>query len=407
MKTLAIGVLGFVLLSGCGSDDDSGSVKALETMGMLGVPSPTLIGQNVMLVDATLNGHPGGRLLVDTGSPLTLMNAAFFTGAMLAMQAQTEVDVGLGALTIDSVPVLQITGGAMDRLRLAGILGGNVLRQFPTNFNYRDRQFQIGGMAMPSDVAPATVIPFKLSGGGEGTLNGKVIRYLATRVPLKVSVEGKEYQFVLDTGASDVTLRSSVFDTLIADGRHVIDDMPISTVLGPSKARVARARSVAVGSEIVTDIPVLSFEDSILDAMSNELGYTVDGLLGGDYLREFSLTVDYPAGRVELSRYANRAHIVDEFKRVGFWLASSGATTFAVSSVCGDSAAEKLGVSVGDAVVSIEGQPLDGLDIFAVDALLNGAPGSSHRIGFGQTREATLANTEVMIPVEDLVRGAN
>ena len=41
----------------------------------------------------------------------------------------------------------------------------------------------------------------------------------ATRVPLTVDIEGVSHPFILDTGASEVTVRSSVFATLTADQR--------------------------------------------------------------------------------------------------------------------------------------------------------------------------------------------
>jgi len=403
MKTSLIGVLALVVLSGCGNDEGgSSSPGVLETMGMLGVPLPTLIGQNVMLVDVTLNGHGGGRLLVDTGSPLTLVNPAPFGQSLLPAKLELNVDIGVGALTINQVPVIQLSGAAMDRLRLAGLLGGNVLRQFSTAFNYRDHQFQIGGAAMPSDTAQVVKVPFKLSGGGAGLLNETVIRYEATRIPVKATVEGTEHWFVLDTGASDVTLRTSLFDRLVADGRATIDDLPISTVAGQTKARVTRSRSVSVAGQEVTNIPVMAFDNAIIDSMSTELGYSVDGLLGGDFLREFAVTIDYPAGQVVLSRYATRDHIVDEFKRVGLWLTASG-TTFAVSAVRRGSAAQQLGVAIGDQVVSIDGQALADLDTLSADALLYGDVGSSRRVGFGQTSDAALAQSEKTIAIEDLV----
>ena len=95
---------------------------------------------------------------------------------------------------------------------------------------------------------------------------------------------------------------------------------------GQTRARVTRSRSVSVAGQEVTNIPVMAFDNAIIDSMSTELGYPVDGLLGGDFLREFAVTIDYPAGQLMLSRYATRDHIVDEFKRVGLWLAASGAT---------------------------------------------------------------------------------
>lgn len=407
MKNFVLGVLALVALSACGTTDGDGPADTLDTMGMLGVPSPTLIGQNVMLVDATLNGHAGGRLLVDTGSPLTFVNAAWFSGAQLPAATQVTVDIGIGALTIDDVPSIQTTGGAMDQLRLAGILGGNVLRQFSTTFNYRDRQFWMGAGPSPDDVLPATSIAFKLSGGGIGKLDGSFIRFLATRVPISVEVEGKSHMLVLDTGASDVTLRTGVFDELVADGRAVLDDMLVSTVAGVTTARVARCRSISVSGETLTNIAVMAFADTILDTISDELGYTVDGLLGGDFLREFLVTIDYRKGRVDLGRYGSRAHIHDEFERVGMWLSTSGASSFVVASVRRGSAVEKAGIAKGDEVVSIDGQTLAGLDLFAVDSLLNGQAGSTHRIGLGQARDARIANAELDVLVEALVPAPN
>ena len=45
------------------------------TMGMPGIPSPTRVGANLVFADVAVNGHPGGRLGVDTGSPVMLVDA--------------------------------------------------------------------------------------------------------------------------------------------------------------------------------------------------------------------------------------------------------------------------------------------------------------------------------------------
>lgn len=405
MKNSIAFMIAVVALSGCGSTTEVAPENdgSLATMGMLGVPSPTLLGQNVMLVDATLNGHGGGRLLVDTGSPITIINASYFPGVMLPAQTPVNVDIGVGALTIGAVPSVQLGGNAMDQLRLAGFLGGNVLRQFSTTFNYREREFVLGTGVRPPDLLPATKFAFKLSGGGTGTLNGSAIAFGATRIPVDVVVEGTTRTLVLDTGASDVTLRRAVFDALVADGRAVLADKPVTTLLGVENARVARCRSIVVAGESVTNVPVLSFSDTILDTISSELHSQVDGLLGGDFLREFLVTIDYKAGQVELSRYASREHIVDEFKRVGMWLGTSGPEAFVVASIRRGSNVETLGVLPDDEVLSVDGQILAGLDLFTADGLLNGPVGGNHRIRFGQTRNGERAERELAIPIEELV----
>jgi len=395
-STLARSALALALLSGCGSSDDGSKgdgFTPLATMGPLGVPSPTLVGQNVVFVDATLDGHAGGRLLVDTGSPFTLVNGELFAGVMLPPQTQVTVDVGVGELTVEHVPALQLTGASMDQLRLAGILGGNVLRQFSCTFNYRDRELQLGAGALPDSVEEKTQVKFELSGGGFASLNQQVIAVPKTRIPVTAVIENKSYRFVLDTGASDIVIRGSDFDALVADGRPVLGDAPFTTVSGQSTTTVTRVHSVTLAGQTVTDVPVVA-EDAILDAISSELGYSLDGLFGGDFLREFLVTIDFPRGIVELRRYTTRDHVVDEFKRVGFWLAASGSTGFKVAAVHAGGDAATKGVVAGDEIVAIDGTVLAGLDVLASDALLNGSVGTTHRIHFGRTQSAALAQTE-------------
>ena len=120
-------------------------------------------------------------------------------------------------------------------------------------------------------------------------------------------------------------------------------------------------------------------------------------------MREFLVTIDFPRGVVELQRYTTRDHVVDEFKRVGFWLAASGSTGFTVAALHAGGAAANQGVAVGDQILSIDGTDLSTLDVVTSDAMLNGNVGATHRIRFGRAQSAALANSETDFLVEDLV----
>src|SRR5205823_5359895 len=109
--------------------------------------------------------------------------------------------------------------------------------------------------------------------------------------------------------------------------------------------------------------------DQLLDAIQMEVGHPVDGLLGGNYLRQFMVTIEYPKGTLHLQRYTN-ATIVDEFKRVGFEIgpaAQSSAHVYAVGVVYQNTDAQAKGLAVGDELVSIDGQALDTVDSVAAD----------------------------------------
>jgi hypothetical protein len=372
---------------------------------MLGVPSPALVGANVVLVAASLDHHGNARLLVDTGAPFTLVDPAPF-GDTLPQQTKVNVDIGLGALTIDHVPALQVTTSTMNGLDLGGILGGDVLRQFSTQFDYRDQTLRLGDGAQPSDVEqPGATLAFKLQGGGRVPVDlTSSIDFPATRIPVTVTLDGVDHPFVLDSGASEVTVRSAVFSALVADGRAQLGGFPIATAAGATTATVTRARAITVAGEAVATPPVMSIGDSLIETLSSEVGHPVDGLLGGSFLREFLVTIDYPRGELHLQRYATRAHVVDEFQRVGIAIgAGTAAHRFAVSAVYAGSDAQAKSISVGDELVAVDGQALDGLDIVAADRLLDGAPGAQHQLSLGATAQTTLANTTVTVRVDDLV----
>jgi len=384
--------------AGCG-----GSGSGLHTMGMLGVPSPALIGSNVVFVDAALNGHAGGRLLIDTGSPYTLIDPQQFPGATLPPQQEVNADIGLGALTIDAVPSLQITTGTMDSLHLGGILGANVLRQFSTEVNYRDQELRLGDGAAPADVEiPGASVPFKLE-GGTSPLDTSGIPAPTTRVPVTVTLEGTPHPFILDTGASEVTVRAALFATLTADGRARLSGLTVSTATGQASAIVSRLRTVSAAGQDVSDVAFMTLnDDTLLDSLASEVHHPIDGLLGGSFLREFLVTIDYPRGELHLQRYGTRDHISDEFQRVGIQLEASGAS-YAVGVVYQGSDAAAKGLRVGDQIVAIDGQALTALNPIAADQLLQGPVGGTHRLSMGVTAAVALTFTDVVVRVDDLI----
>ena len=66
---------------------------------------------------------------------------------------------------------------------------------------------------------------------------------------------------------------------------------------------VTRVRTLTVGDETVSNPAVMTIGDTILDGIQTEVRHPVDGLLGGNFLREFMVTVDYPQRTLHLQRY--------------------------------------------------------------------------------------------------------
>ncbi|MFL5308301.1 MAG: aspartyl protease family protein [Polyangia bacterium] len=385
----------------CGGGDSK-----YATTGMLGIPSSAVVGANLVFAAAAVNGSPETEsvefgVLIDSGSPVVLIDPEFFNlpAPATANDVQTHVDLGFlkaGAtvVTIKAVPALQLSAAMMDEIGFGGILGGNVMRDFSIQLDYAAPMmtgFCLGCTSQPRDdvESPGTAIPFTLRGGGRGPvpLTSTVqptVSIPATRIPVTVDIDGTSYPFILDTGASEISVRTSVFNAVTADGRPKLTGFPITTVMGDSGASVTRARSVTVGGEAVANVPVMTIPgDDLLDGISMELdgsGRTqIDGLLGGSFLRNFLVTVDYPKGQLHLQRYMTETW-QDEFQRIGIGLAQTPPGSkhrYAVGNIYAGTDAAKQHLRVGDEVASVDGMSLDGLDPIAADALLDGTVGTS------------------------------
>jgi hypothetical protein len=283
---------------------------------------------------------------------------------------------------------------------IGGLLGGNVLCHFPTSFNYRDAQVTLGPAQDPTAVLAATSTPFTLEGGGRGLLpDGKtVVTFYNTRITVKATVEGSEKTFVVDTGASINLVSPALYTQLVADGRGKMEGLAASTVMGSAQTRVTRVRSLKLGDAEVTGLAVADVSGQLLTALGAEVGHPVDGLLGGTFLREFFVTADYDNSSLRLARYSTRAHISDEFRRVGARLGLARAPSparYAIDSVLPGTDAAAKGLKAGEALLAVDGQSLNTMEPQAADQLLYGEVGA--------TRQLTLETRTLTVKVDELL----
>src|SRR6185312_13954133 len=292
----------------------------------------------------------------------------------------------------------------MDALGFGGILGGNVMRNFSVQLDYSAPMmegFCLGCTASTTrtDVqSPGGVVDFTLAGGGNRAVG------LSATLDSPVT----DHLCIVDTGATVVSLRSTVYASLVADGRaQLTSGITIMTVAGASNAAVTRAKSITVGGQTVLDPSVMTImsndNDSLLMSISVEVNKQIDCLLGGSYLRNFLVTIDYPVGELHLQPY-DTAPIPDEFRRVGFTIGLDvTGKHFVVQAVYPNTDAAAQGVMVNDEIVAVDGVTLSGF-VASADATLDGALGTSKMITFGaMTGDASLANQTVSIKVDDLI----
>jgi hypothetical protein len=386
-------------LAGC---HGGAPVHGLATDGALGVPASASFVGNVLFAAVTVDGVGGDRLLVDTGSPFTLLDPVAFPTVAGGDGAHAG-KLTVGGVTVEDVPAIGLGFGGGNGPMVAGILGANVLCQFSTALDYRGGAVRLGAAADPDGVdEPGQATSFALEGGGSVAGNDGRIDFPATRIAITANIEGVDHPLVVDTGASDVVLRQALFTQITSDGRKRLDDLPITTVSGTTNASAARLRALTVAGAQLSGIAALTVGDQLLDTITSEVGHPVDGLLGGTFLREFFVTVDYPARVIHLQRYASRDHIVDEYVRVGVRL-TTAPSGYVIAQVYAGSDAAQKGLSLGDELRAVDGTALAALDAEHADRLLDAPAGSTHALSVGYAANVALRDSTVQVLAQDLI----
>ncbi len=376
----------------------------LSFTGTPGQPSGAEVFSNVFILPVKV-GATSSRALIDTGAPITIFDPGALPSESLPSGQGPVAQFQAAGLTFSQASVV---GAPLNLVlpsgRLAGIVGGDLLCHFATSFNYRDATVTLGEASPPARVGTSAQVPIEVQGGGVGSISlgtgSATVTIPPTRVAVTATLEGTAHAFVVDTGASYSVVTPAIFDALVKDGRKVIDMLGAQTVMGAIGTRVARSKSIVLGGLEVQGAVISALDSTLLTQLGREVGHPVDGLIGGNFLREFYVTVDYASGQLRLSRYDSRAHIADEFTRVGAALQEipnhpAGTARYQVGRLFVGSDAAAKGLAVGTKVLKIDGTALELLAPTAADTLLLGPAGTTHTI---QTDSATLT-----VAAEDLL----
>ena len=110
-------------------------------------------------------------------------------------------------------------------------------------------------------------------------------------VMVKAEINGVRGLFILDTGASYLTLRSSFADR--AKIPQSDTEISMITANGPAKARLSKADKVMLGKLEATNVPV-----AVQKVDEKSYGVGVDGLLGMSFLSRFEIQMS--GGSIEV-----------------------------------------------------------------------------------------------------------
>ena len=131
-------------------------------------------------------------------------------------------------------------------------------------------------------------------------------RTLVGTPTLRVRINGKEFEFWLDTGSSLSVLSSDVAAEV---GVSLLgqETMNVGTFAGIAPVRPALLKRIEIGPIVIANTPVIVMDAGLMrvraDADRVPLGgMRVDGIIGWDIIRQFDVSLDYDKRTITLRR---------------------------------------------------------------------------------------------------------
>lgn len=341
-----------------------------------------------VLFPIVINGRPAEAWL-DSGASATVLDAAFAQSLGLALHGEmrangvagrvagvrlAKVDMQVGHLLFPQRPVavmdLQAVSAVVQR-PVQVILGRDIFDHAIVDIDFRSRSLELLPAETFQPPAGSAPLPLAPSGG------------LRT---LPIRLGGVETQAVLDLGNAGALL----LDRGFADAHRLLAGRRLSTQLavgadGPRESTVASLDQVEVGGVVFDHVPVTAAAGLSSEAPAN---------VGLALLSRFHLTIDFAGARLWMAPYADAAQTPFLRNRSGLSVVPQG-DRLRVTHVAKGSPAAAQHWRAGEAIVAIDGQPIDAG--FAASPLSRWSFGPSGTVVAltlrnGATRRLTLAD---------------
>jgi len=151
----------------------------------------------------------------------------------------------------------------------------------------------------------ANIEPQRLSMAADSMLMPLGLSPIGTPT-IRVKINGKSYDFWLDTGSSITVLNSDVAEEV---GAAVLsgEDLAVRTFGGSASVKASFVRRIEIGSLLLENTPavVVDAPHMVLKSAPDRPrppGMRIDGIIGWDTIRQLDLFLDYTNGLIQVRR---------------------------------------------------------------------------------------------------------
>jgi predicted aspartyl protease len=349
--------------------------------GQDSVTVPFRLLNNHIYVQASIDGESAVPFVFDTGATDFLDAAAAkklgirvegalpgggFGDQIASFGLARVKSVSLGGLAIpDQVFGTMATSGwiAVEGADSAGLLGYEFVKRAVLTIDYAKRTLTFTKQESFRPPQGVTAVPFTFD----------------SHVPMvTAAIDGHEGEFQVDTGSRGALtiMRPFAKANGLVDKYHATRKVTVGYGAGgPSKALVARAGQLSIGSTTIAD-PVTEF---VTDESGVAASARTAGNIGGDLLKRFTVTLDYTHQLMWLQPN-ELAREREVFDRSGVWIARAKDGGIEVVDVANDSAAATMGIAVGDEILAVNGKPAKDVPLYDLREEFKGAAGTPFRL---------------------------
>jgi hypothetical protein len=319
------------------------------------------------------------RVFVDMGSPSMTLTEPLFKE--LQLDQNKPLLFRMGDLSVE-VPAAEVVseGGEPysigSDLKVEGMLAAGVLQRFQVVIDY---QKQTLGFTKPGAIIPPGIsVPFRVD-------------RKTGLIAVDASVDGKVYPITIDNGSAYTWVRQSTAKTWLVKhpewergmGAVGASNMMMSGEGTETSGLLLRIPQISLGSLILHDVGVLAAGQSrtfsenldLFDWYSKKNAVPVIGWMGGNALKGFRLTIDYPNQKMYWFKQSDPdSHDLDQ---VGLVLRSDHGQ-FVIAAVAEKNGIPTVeGVSSGDRLVRIGALETQKASWGAIYDAMHGKPGET------------------------------
>ncbi len=336
-------------------------------------------------IDVTLVGSGGqavrAHAWVDTGGGAILFSAGLARELGLKAAGKPIHEEGHALAPVD-VPVVRMGGEVIKLAKGEAFISIDE----PETLSGSDAQMQLPGRMLREHVVtfdyPAHA--FTVADHNRADVSGTPVKASIGKSGMPVvwlSVAGRTEGFLLDTGGQfNMVSLAKLRDW----ARRNPTWRQVTGAYGPANMLLAqethgvmlRIGEMKWGPFAIHDAAAVSRPAGVYEKwMSQMLGQPVIGSMGGNVLRDFRITIDYPDGKVYLQRQSAPSHA--PLAMVGLTLIHAPQGGYAVVGT----AAGVQNIHAGDRLVAVDGHEITGTPYFRVVAWLSGKPGETRTLG--------------------------